>query len=499
MGDKNVILNLNEETFMEKTKGDFLKKNFLGFLGIVILLMEVIFIGCMPEPGKDDSSGSVKHIILFIGDGMELEDEIATSRYLYGDDYGLIWHNFPYQTYMSTWDVSSYNVYANYFEVPPYDEVSFDPLVGYDPSWGGIAPYPVDRTGDIPYLTGTATDSASSATAFATGFKTDSGNISWLRGDPDDGALTTIAELLRAQKGGAIGVVSTVPFSHATPAGFVSHNKSRGNYIQIAEEIISQTKPEVVIGGGHPNWCGNTYISADQLDGLRNSTEYVLVERVSGEDGGVNLLYTAQSLPLDKKLFGLFGGTGCNFEPPVPRDNPGYPGFVIESENPSLAEATESALIVLSRDEDGFFLMVESGDIDWANHANNFSQMVGTVWALEEAVIRAINFVEMPNDDIDWTNTLIIITADHSTGGLRLNDDLVLGKGDLPAQNGSSYPDGELIYLSGSHTNQLVTFYAKGRGLDLFRKYEGAWYPGTKIIDNTQVFMLMAEALGLTQ
>ena len=475
-----------------------MKKNFLGFAIAVVLFVSVIFIGCMPEPGKD-TSGNVKHIILFIGDGMELENEIATSRYLYGADIGLSWHTFPYQTYMSTWDVSSYNVYANYFEAPSYDEASFDPLVGYDPLWGGIAPYPVDRAGDISYITRTATDSASSATAFATGIKTVSGNISWLRGDPPDGALETIAEIIRAEKGGAIGVVSTVPFSHATPAGFVSHNTSRSNYIQIAEEIINQTKPEVVIGGGHPSWCGNTYISAVQLDGLRHSTEYILVERVSGEDGGVNLLYTAQSLPLDKKLFGLFGGSGGNFEPPSPRDNPGYPGFVIESENPSLAEATESALIVLSRNSNGFFLMVESGDIDWANHANNFSQMVGTTWALEEAVITAINFIELPNDGINWTNTLLIVTADHSTGGLRLNDEMILGKGDLPLQEGSSYPDEELIYLSGSHTNQLVSFYAKGRSLDLLRKYEGVWYPGTNIIDNTQVFNVMVEALGLVQ
>ncbi len=448
------------------------------------------------NPGPKPSLHAVKHLILFIGDGMQLENEIAASRYLYGTDHGLAWHSFPFQGYVSTWDVNAYNAYASAFSAARYDEETFDPVIGYDPSWGGIAPYPLDLTGNLAYLLGAATDSASAATAYATGVKTDSGNLSWRRDDPADGALKTIAQKMRSQKHAAIGVVTTVPFNHATPAAFVSHNPYRENYAEIADEIINITAPEVVIGGGHPDWNGG-YVTAAQLDALRASTEYSLVERIAGQDGGANLLAAASALPAGKKLFGLFGGGGGDFEPPEPLDTPGSPGFTVYAENPSLAAATEAALTVLGRNPKGFFLMVESGDIDWANHGNNFSAMIGTVWSLEEAVAAAIKFVEQPDDEIDWDNTLLIVTADHATGGMRLNDALPLGKGDLPEQVGSIYPGGELTYNTGGHTNELVTIYARGARLNSLEKLEGAWYPDTFILDNTQVFQAMSKAAGL--
>lgn len=457
---------------------------------IVLILIAAVSSGCPEDDrhGKAAPPRRARHVILFIGDGMPLASEVATSRYLYGTDSGLSFHRFPEHRAVSTWDVSAYNAYASYFSAALYDESNFDPLIGYDPALGGLLPWPLDLTGNMTYLTGAATDSASAATALATGFKTDSGNISWLRDDPAGGGLTTIAEMMRA-RGGAIGVVSTVPFSHATPAAFVSHNVDRGNYSEIAEEIINVTKPEVVIGGGHPDWSGG-YITSGQLDVLRTSTEYTLVERASGQDGGANLFYAAATLPPGKKLFGLFGGSGGSFEAPVPRDNPGHPGFIIEPENPSLAEAAQAALMVLAGDTGGFFLMVEAGDIDWANHANNFNGMIGATWQLEEAVAAVVAYIEMPGDDLRWDNTLVIITADHATGGLRLNPDLPLGKGELPA-------GGEYSYATGGHTNELVSLYARGTRHNWFKHCEGLWYPDTTIIDNTQVFETMVLAAGL--
>lgn len=490
---------LLEPDLKEGTMGKPRGIRLAGLSALGLWLLAVTLAGCCPDDGEESNAASSvagKHVILFIGDGMQLENEISLSRYLHGTDDGLAWQSFPYQAFVTTWDVSSYNAYASDLAAPPFDEATFDPLIGYDPSQGGVAPYPLDLSGIPAYLGRAATDSASAATALATGFKTDSGNISWLRNDPPGGALETVAEMMRAQKGAAIGVVTTVPISHATPAAFVSHNTNRGNYYQIADEIINVTAPEVVIGGGHPSWNGG-YVTAAQLAGLRASTVYSLVERESGQDGGVNLLYAAESLDPGLKLFGLFGGSGGNFEPPVPHDNPGHPGFIVESENPSLAEATTAALLTLARDHDGFFLMVEGGDIDWANHANDFAGMIGTMWQLNQAVAAAIEFVERPGDDIDWTNTLLIVTADHATGGLRLNDAMPLGQGDLPLQVGSSYPDGDVAYNTGGHTNELVTLYAIGSGLDLFALYEGARYPGARILDNTEVFLVMARAAGL--
>jgi alkaline phosphatase len=246
---------------------------------------------------EEKSCKSAKHIILMVGDGMNIEHEIAASRYLYGGDQDLSFHKLPYQANVATWDVSSYK----YWSGNVYDPNAINPIYGYDPAKGGKRPYPLgpELPGAKSYLIAAATDSASAATAWATGYKTDSGNIAWLPGDPANGSLMTIAELLREQKGYAIGVVSTVPFTHATPAAHVSHNASRNNYAAIGTEILNAVKPEVVIGGGHPGYSGApsfNYISANDYNYFKNgnSSEYVFVERMANVDGGVSVLNAAQ-------------------------------------------------------------------------------------------------------------------------------------------------------------------------------------------------------------
>jgi alkaline phosphatase len=462
---------------------------------MLVLLGSVawVFIACSPPP----SIVSPAHIILFIGDGMQLEHEVAASRYLYGTDFGLSWHGFTEQLYVTSWDVTTYNAYAADQGKPVYDETTFDPVVGYspDPAAGGSTPFPLYSGGSSSYFLRAATDSASSATAYATGTKTDSGNIAWQRGDPAGGQLESIAERMK-DLGAAIGMVTTVPFNHATPAAFASHNVSRSNYQAIADEMIATTRPDVVVGGGHPGWCA-TYFSLAGLSTLQSNAGYTLVEKVDGQNGGAALLDAALNLPQGKKLFGFFGGADGDFNPPVPRDAPGSPGFDVVEENPSLEEMVEAALTVLSRNPNGFFLMAEEGDIDHANHANDYARMIGTMWGLEQAVKAAEAFVDRPGDDLDWGNTLLIVTADHANSLMRLTGSPVLGKGDLPAQVGGApwtYPGGELTYGTTGHTNELVTLYARGAHASLFEGYTGRRYPGARIIDNTEVFAVMLEA-----
>lgn len=458
------------------------------------------------------AAAQARHVILFIGDGMQLEHEVAYSRYLTGEDFGLAWNRFPYEVPVATWDVTTYNRYARLRNEPAFSYDAFDPLVGYDPARGGAERFPLDPTGEADYFLRPryATDSASAATAMATGLKTDDGNIAWLSGDPADGALTTIAELLRERAGAAIGVVSTVPFSHATPAAFVSHNVSRNHYYTgrpgfegrgIADEIVHETRPEVVIGGGHPNW-DTTYVSATLLQDLRQHPEYLLVEREEGRDGGAALLAGAkEAAKRGKKLFGLFGGRGGHFEPPVAQHSPGAPTVTPATvENPSLAEAALAALQVLGRDDDGFFLVVEQGDIDWANHANDYLWMMGAMHDLHEAVRTAVDFVNRPGDAIDWTNTLLVVTSDHGNSYMRLVGE-PLGAGELPlpqeiVRTGQTPPEGvapRVTYGTGSHTNELVSLYANGAATGLFEPYEGSWYPETRIVDNTQIHEVMIE------
>lgn len=366
---------------------------------------------------------------------------------------------------------------------------------------------------------GSATDSASAITAIVTGQKTDAGNIAWATGDPAGGELTTIAETLRAEKGYAIGVASTVPFSHATPAGVVSHDVNRNNKWDIAHEILYGTQPEVVIGGGYDSYFAKAVKDAsgtthdadgngynDEYDAFvagTDGTSYEFVERKAGVDGGTALADAAAEVSLaeGEKLFGLFGTSGGNFEYYELPDTPGSAPAIVRStgdgtatvdEDPTLAEVTSATLSVLNQDEDGFFVMIEQGDIDWSNHSNYFEDMVGGIYDLDKAVTEAEEYVASGEYGIDWSNTLVIVTSDHSNSYMRIQEEM--GIGDLPEQTGNTYPDGEVTYGSGEHTNELVTLSARGKGAELFEDYAGTWYEGTGIVDNTQIYQVMLEA-----
>ena len=343
-----------------------------------------------------------------------------------------------------------------------------------------------------------AADSAATATALATGRKTDSGNIAWAAGDPAGGALTTIAGQLRVEVGFALGIVSTVPFNHATPAAFVAHNPDRGNTAEIAHEIISDTVPAVVIGGGYDHG----YFPLDNPDYLAlagGQTAYThVITRTAGVDGAVALQAVAADVSLagGERLFGLFGTPDGHFATHQVADAPGAPAVTRGAvEDPLLADAALAALTVLSQDPDGFFLLVEQGDIDWSNHQNNFATMIGGIWDLDRAVQAVEDFVDAPGGP-EWPDTLLVLTADHANSYLRLS--LELGAGDLPRQvneGGWLYPDGEVSYGTQSHTNELVTLQARGAGSAVFAGYAGSWYPETGIVDNTQVYQAIRQAV----
>jgi alkaline phosphatase len=461
------------------------------------------------------SSKLVRHIILFVGGGMQLAHEVAASRYLFGRDDRLIFHGFPYRANVTTWDVTTYNYWAIRHISPTFESQFIQPWLGYDVSQGGIHPYPLqtDRINSV-YLKTIGTDSAAATTALATGHKTDRGNVAWRFGDPKAGHLTTISEILRNELGFAIGVASTVPFTHATIAAHLSHNVNRHNMINMSQEIIHTVQPDVVVGGGHPLWYGGfTYLTENDYIALKTNGidgTYQFIERLTDRKGADALMAAALEANINnKKLFGLFGGHNGNFDSPMPQNRPNDPTVSPAStENPLLKDCVTAALTVLSREPRGFFVMFEQGDIDWANHTNDYRRMIGTIWDLDNAVRTAIEFVDKPGDNIDWTNTLLIVTADHGNSLMRFIKPL--GRGELPMQIDAAsspcyadycgkflYPDNEVKYGSGGHTNELVRLYALGNGIHLFEKFEGTWYPGTQIIDNTQIFQVMVQATGL--
>ncbi len=414
-------------------------------LAIPLLAALVLLAAC----GRREPA--LKHVIFFIGDGMSASTEVAASRYLYGRDDGLAWHKLPAKAFVATWDVNVYNANARLAGRPPFARSSFTPASRLRREGG--------RAATAPGAGRRASLSARPGDRFGLGGDGPGHRIqdrlrqhrlaprrSPVRGAPHD---------RRGAPGRPRGVRSAssapVPFNHATPAAFVSHNTSRSAYytgyrgykgLGLAEEIIFRTKPEVVIGGGHPLFDNpgfdpkKGYISRSLYLSLQASTEYLLVERRAGQDGGRAIAEGAAAAAREgRKLFGLFGGKGGSFEVPLAEDRPGAPLVrPATEENPSLAEATLAALDFLGRDPDGFFLVVEQGDIDWANHDNDFRAMIGSVADLDGAVRAALAFVDRPGDALDWTNTVLLVTADHATGGLWFEAGRSLGAGDLPLQ-----------------------------------------------------------------
>jgi alkaline phosphatase len=439
-----------------------------------------------------------RHVIVMIGDGMQLAYEVAASRYLYGVDRGLSFHAFPEQTYKTTWDVTVYDARASILGVPGYSPTNFAAKVGYDPDVGGTAPYPDLEDSEARrrfFLDGISPDSASTATAMSSGIKTVSAAIAWRPQGGDHGAVESSPLLFRRLFGMAIGYVTTVPFSHATPAGFFAHNRSRYNYTEIAHELLTSTRADVMIGGG---WQNPNFYNAVDLDQLVASNDYVLVHRQDGVDGNQAILAAAvEANQAGKGLIGIFGegqggGFVSHFPSPVPVDSPGNPRVNRGSlESPTLEHASLAALEVLARDPEGFFLLVEQGDIDWSNHTNDFARMIGCVLDLDAAVRGVVAFVDRPDDSIDWTNTTLIVTADHATGYLRFGQPL--SQGDLPTQVGSRYPDGDVTYGTQSHTSELTTVYAKGFAASKLHAYENL-YPGLGIIDDTSIYRLTLDA-----
>lgn len=429
---------------------------------------------------------------------MQMAHEVAASRYLFGRDDGLSFHQFPKRFFKTTWDVNVYNARAAGLGKPPYSPDSFDPTVGYDPVRGGAAPYPLEP--DSPerrafFLSHPWPDSASTGTAMSTGVKTDSNNIAWRSGDPPDGKLESSAAKLKRLYGMSTGLVTTGPFSHATPATWFAHNVTRGAYLTISREILLETRPDVLIGSGlglHPT----SYADVADLEQARGLGQWVIVERQLGIDGATSLLSGALTAVRGKKgLMGLFGGPGGNFESPVPSDSPGAPHVARGSiENPRLADAARAALEVLSQNPEGFFLLVEQADLDWANHSNDFSRMIGCVFDLHEAVAAVVDFVDRSGDAVDWSNTTILVSADHANSYLRL--ERPLPPGDLPTQHGfgqSAYPDGDVSYGTSGHTGELVNLYARGAAADALQGYATA-YPGLPIVDDTAMYHITMKA-----
>ncbi len=249
------------------------------------------------------------------------------------------------------------------------------------------------------------TDSAAAGTALACGLKTWNGIVAMTSsGMP----LLTILEWAESQNK-STGLVTTTRLTHATPACFAAHVLSRSQEANIAAQMLTEHEIEVLLGGGR------TQLASLLDDAV--AAGYTLIENRS------QLLGSGDAA----KLLGVFSDDHMSYD--VDR-NP-----LLE---PSLAEMTNITLQSLVRDVDGFFLMVEGGRIDHAAHNNDIDNVIGDGLAFNEAVGVALEFAEQDGE------TLLIVVADHETGGLIVN---------------TSSPDLDYQWTTTGHTANMVPAY----------------------------------------
>ena len=253
--------------------------------------------------------------------------------------------------------------------------------------------FPVAGSAQTYDSTSFAPDSASTATSIATGNKTWSGSINVSTDFTQE--YETIAEKLKAQKDYKIGIVSSVNINHATPAAFYAHQASRNNYYDIGLELIDSGFDYFAGGGllaptGKEEEQKDLYVLAEE-GGYKVVKTQAEAEALTAEDG--------KALVIDEHL--------------ADSNAMAYSMDLQEGEW-TLADYVDKGIEVLDN-ENGFFMMVEGGKIDWACHANDAAATITDTLALDQAVKEAVEFYQEHPDE-----TLILVTGDHETGGLTI-------------------------------------------------------------------------------
>lgn len=443
-------------------------------------------------------------------------------------------------------------------------------LVGYDTVRGGLSPWDAGYYGGITspgfdkeYIKSSYPDSANTATTLYTGVKSYNNAIGVdIYEQPLESILVT-----SALAGKSTGLVTSVPIDHATPGAAAATVNRRSKYDtpspdidNILQQELRIYQPTVLLGGGNPiSIPANplpegvepprdfTYISKETYEYLQaNPTEnrygYNFLER--GANAADTLAATAAGLDPNKgdRLVGLYGARGQNGNLPVPSADGDYsttgldlfsvnttkglkqdflrplnPGetdaqFIARErdENPTLQELTTAALDVLGKDEDGFWLMVEGGDIDWAAHDNAIDNLIGNTLAFDKAVKSTIDWIQANGG---WEKNQLIVTADHDHY-LTLNEDFpallktlgaeALTEIDDPTKAGNFWgSDPDVKYGWGNHSNRPVPVYYQGAGSDALTNYLGQDYnsygyqiPGYAAgVDQSQIYQTMLSAV----
>ena len=303
------------------------------------------------------NENQAKYVFLFIGDGMGVTPVTAAENYLdfTKNNKGLI-----------------YPDRMNFTEMP---------VVGLKTQY--------DCHSFIP-------DSASTATAFAGGIKTQTDTVG-LSGDFEQSSDTVAEKAKRAGK--SVGIISTVTLNHATPAAFYANVESRKSYYDIGLQM-AETNFDYFAGGSLKEQTGKDEDQEDLYD-IMEENGYTIAD-TKAEAAKV----TADS----EKVYIVSEKI---------QDDGAMPYSIDQEEgDQTLNDMVKKGIEVMEDDPEGFFMIAEAGKIDWAEHANDAVATMNEIYALQESVQTAIDFYnEHPED------TLIVVTADHATGGFTIGNE----------------------------------------------------------------------------
>lgn len=362
---------------------------------VKLLFLSVLALAaCQPavETVESDSTTGPRNVILFIGDGFG-----ATQMSL-----GI-----------------------QYARLVGQRELNIESLMG-DGNTGYSLTLPFENI---------VTDSAASAAQMATGQLVRNDMLGM---DPDGYPIETILEWAH-KRGLGTGLVTNMRITHATPAAFAVHQSSRYNSEQaLMDDLLDEGDVDVLLGGGARamvpagSWASEALPGIpEDLDGESNREDALnRVEDLANQ--GYEIVSDAQSLQAAAsdatKLLGMFSASHLPYVIDRPHMN--------VSSVPTLAEMTSAALNVLSRRDEGFFMLVEGGSIDFGGHANDAGTMLQEILEFDNAVGRGLKFQQSHPD------TLVIVTGDHGTGGFSFTDADFGPIPDVPLDSGMIYnPD----------------------------------------------------------
>ncbi|MFZ7104959.1 MAG: alkaline phosphatase [Peptococcaceae bacterium] len=336
--------------------------------GVVVALIFAVFFGINslagvnyagPQGAEAAAGNAPKYVFYFIGDGLG-----ATQRTV-----------------------------AEYYMQEKNNDPTGKLIMNTFPTFGINTTYSADTL---------VTDSAAAGTALAAGYKTNNGMIAQL---PNGTNVKTLVELAE-ERGMATGLATTTRLTHATPAAFAAHNPDRDAENDIAADYVD-SGVDYLVGGGYRH-----FVPKDGALSSKRTDDRNLVNEFDAE--GYQTFISESATDFFKnyvpkagdKVLGLFSNSHIPYE--IDRVN--------ENLNvPSIAEMTKKGIDLLSKDQDGFFFMVEGGRIDHACHANDIAGTVHDTLAFDAAIKEAVEFYNNHPDE-----TLIVVVGDHETGGMGL-------------------------------------------------------------------------------